>query len=301
MAKKTQTIVVSFSGGETSGYMAYYLNWKFKRQNVINIFANTGDEWEETLHFADKCDKHFGLNLIWVEAVTNPEYRKGVSAKVVTFETASRNAEPFKAMVAKHGIPNIASKHCSRELKRYAITNYLRSIGLKNNDYRIAIGIRADELDRISENAKKDNIWYPLIETGYPRIDKQFINRFWREQPFRLKLKSYEGNCKVCWKKTLRKLLTIAKENPEAFQQFAEMENDFENYTPKSKQHNPLIKVPHRFFTNNLSVQDIIKMSKLPFEAAKDDSKVFHSYTQFELFGVELDKSSGCVESCEVF
>lgn len=298
---QTPVIVCSFSGGETSAYMAFYLQSKFKNHNIINVFANTGDEWEETLVFADKCDKYFGLNLVWVESVTNPEYRKGITAKVVDFANASRNAEPFRAMVAKHGIPNIASKHCSRELKRYAITAYLRSVGLKKSDYKIAIGIRADEIDRVSESATKDNIFYPLLESNHPRIDKPFINRFWREQPFRLNLKSYEGNCKVCWKKTLRKLLTIAKEKPEAFNQFAEMEKDFEKYTPKSKQHNPLIKPPHRFFTNNLSVKDILKMSEQPFEPAKDGSTIYHSYTQNALFGIELDKSLGCVESCEVF
>ena len=53
-------------------------------------------------------------NVVWVESITNPEYRKGVTAKVVSFVTASRNGEPFEAMIKKHGIPNITQPHCTR-------------------------------------------------------------------------------------------------------------------------------------------------------------------------------------------
>ena len=100
-------LFVSFSGGETSGYMCWYL--KNQRQNdfeMIFVFANTGEENEETLKFVDQCDKEFDLNLVWIEAVFNPEFGIGTNYKIVNYKTASRNGEPFKDGISKLGIPN---------------------------------------------------------------------------------------------------------------------------------------------------------------------------------------------------
>ena len=54
-------IVISFSGGRTSAFMAAFCKEYYKDDNVLVIFANTGREREETLEFVDKCDKHFNL------------------------------------------------------------------------------------------------------------------------------------------------------------------------------------------------------------------------------------------------
>lgn len=200
-------------------------------------------------------------------------------------------------MIAKYGIPNIEFKHCSRETKGNVIRSYCRSIGWKKHDYSIAIGIRADEIDRISDKAEEENIYYPLIKTG---ITKPFINRFWAKQPFRLNLKGYEGNCKVCWKKSLRKHLTIAKEHPEHFNNFERWEEKYGNFIPETRVNaNP--DLPIRFFRNNLSCADIKKLSEQPFELAKDDSKITTEIVQLGLFDIPLDLSNGCVESCEPF
>jgi hypothetical protein len=288
---------ISFSGGETSAYMTWWLLNKFKGQKeMVVIFANTGEENEQTLEFVNKCDRLLNFNTVWVEAITNPIDGKGIKAKIVNYETASRNGEPFEAMIKKHGIPNISEKHCSRELKQYAIKAYLRNIGWRK-DYKTAIGIRADEIDRISENAVKENLWYPLVGAG---ITKSNINTFWKNQSFRLELKGYEGNCNVCWKKSLRKLLTIAKEHPERFDNFKLWEQKYENYVPLTKQHNKNIKLPKRFFRQNLSVDNILELSKKPFTPASDDSIIYADF-QLKLFNYDLDISNGCIESCEVF
>lgn len=131
------------------------------------------------------------------------------------------------------------------------------------------------------------------------QMTKPKINFYWRLQPFRLELKGYEGNCMVCHKKSLRKLLSIAKLTPEKFDWVIETEKEFENFIPKTHAHNTKIKLPVRFFRNHLSANDIIEMSKQPFEIAKDDAQVF--YEQQDLFGFELDTSNGCSESCEAF
>jgi 3'-phosphoadenosine 5'-phosphosulfate sulfotransferase (PAPS reductase)/FAD synthetase len=100
-------LVISFSGGETSGFMAQWiLKNKQDEYDIVCVFANTGQENEETLEFFEKCDKEFNLNLVWVEAVINPEKGKGVRHKIVNFDTASRNGEPFEDAIKKYGMVN---------------------------------------------------------------------------------------------------------------------------------------------------------------------------------------------------
>lgn len=297
LTEQHNKLLISFSGGETSAYMTQELFKQFTGwKDMIVVFANTGEENEQTLEFVNKCDKYFGWNVVWVEAIVNPIHRKGITSKVVTFETASRNGEPFKEVIKKYGIPNISNPNCSRDLKKGAIRHYAKSIGWK--DYQTAIGIRADEIDRVSESDEKEKLYYPLVSFG---VTKPAVNRFWRDMTFRLELKGYEGNCKVCWKKSLRKLMTIAKETPQAFDNFKKWETEFENFIPDSRTHNKDIGTPIRFFRNHLSVDDIFELSKKPFALAKDDSVTFTEIIQFGLFDLPLDLSNGCIESCEVF
>lgn len=284
-------LLVSFSGGETSAYMAKMLIDNYSDVfDLFFVYANTGKEREETLEFIDKCDKSFNMKLVWVEAVTNPEYGKGVNAKIVDFKTASRNGEPFKQMIAKHGIPNVENGFCTRELKDYTIRSYCRSIGLKNNDYQIAIGIRSDEIDRVNPNRKKLNLFYPLVELR--RTTKPEINSFWSDMPFRLELKSYEGNCDFCFKKSDRKLLTIAKENPNILKWWADIENEFSMYNPRNA--NP----PFRFFRKNRETKWFLDNS-VDFIKLSTDEKLTIVY-QAALF-TELDYSGSCEESCLPF
>ena len=123
------TIVVSFSGGKTSGLMAKlmkenYIDMGYK--NIIFLFANTAQENEKTLQFVNKCDIKYGLGVVWLEADVVHKQRVGTKHKVVSFETASRNGEPFEDMIKKFGIPNKHYPHCTRELKQRPIYSYLR-------------------------------------------------------------------------------------------------------------------------------------------------------------------------------
>lgn len=292
-----EKLIISFSGGRTSALMTKYCldNWKDKYEMIV-VFANTGKERLESLDFVKQCDEEFRFNCVWVEAITNPNHGKGVSAKVVDFTTASRNGEPFEAMIAKHGMPSVASPHCTRELKSYTIKAYARSIGWK--EYYTAIGIRIDEIDRISPDKDKNRFIYPLIALG---IRKNDVNLFWSQQSFDLKLKSYEGNCDLCFKKSERKLMTIVIENTELTKWWYEMEQKYSNFIPDSKKHNNKLVPPIRCFRGNKSIVDIVEMSKNDFELAIDESQYKKEYKQLQLFGVDLDASNGCSESCEVF
>lgn len=90
--KNKPKLLVSFSGGETSAFMAQWL-WKHHRDDydMIFVFANTGQENEETLEFVQKCADHFGFPVVWVEAVVHHGKRKASTHRIVDFETASRD------------------------------------------------------------------------------------------------------------------------------------------------------------------------------------------------------------------
>jgi hypothetical protein len=291
-------LLISFSGGRTSAFMTQLLLREYKEQyEMIVVFANTGKEREETLQFIQQCDDVLGFNTVWIEGITGTEFGAGhgIRAKVVNNATASRNGEPFELLFKKFGICNVRTPFCTIELKRATIKNYARQIGWRG--YFTAIGIRADEFDRISPRAVKERYIYPLIKAGTVKAD---INRFWLAAPFDLKLKGYEGNCDLCFKKSLRKLLTSIKERPEAVDWWQAMEKKYEYFVPEHKKHNLNIKLPIHFFRNNMSIAELVELAKQPFNKAEDDSKTVPE-TDKQLLLFDLDTSNGCSESCEVF
>lgn len=246
--------------------------------NMIFLFANTGCEWEETLIFTDRCDREFGLNLVWVEAVVHQNEKRGCSHRVVTFESASRNGEPFEAMITKYGIPNKAYPHCTRELKLNPMRSYTDSIGWATGDYLRAVGIRADEPKRIRQDAAAVGIIYPLAHDFM--LTKPEINDWWLQQSFNLNLLEHQGNCKWCWKKSHRKLVTIAKETPQAFNFPMRMEM---NYGLSG--HN-VDGTKRTFFRGHMSTLDILESA---------------AANTIPMLRLDPDEDAGCSESCEPF
>jgi hypothetical protein len=293
--KPKKRILISFSGGETSAYMLQYILANYGDYEIEVVFANTGEENEETLIFVQKCSEHFNVKVTWLE------YER-LSFKAVDFETAYRSHNPieienkwqnhpFRKYISEFGIPNLQNLSCTRELKEYIINRYLTSIGWKPSNHTKAIGIRSDEIDRIGK------LWYPLVFLG---ITKPMVNYFWSQMPFRLGLKGYEGNCKVCWKKSFRKLVTIARYNPHWFAFIRQMEIEFSEFVKNSRKHK--LKPPIRFFRGNKTVDDIFEMAKdESILDAIDDSLNVNYQSNLWHDGTELDISNGCSESCEVF
>lgn len=295
-------LFVSFSGGETSALMLLWvlLAWRDRYDDIRVVFANTGQENEKTLVFVDRVSKHFGVEVVWVEALVHHGERRMTGHRVVTFETASRAGEPFEDVIRKYGVSNRVYSHCTRELKMCPLESYLASIGWAKGTYDTAIGIRADEVDRISSRAKVRRLVYPLISDA-PTTKPQ-VNAFWRAQPFRLGLKGYEGNCRWCWKKSFRKHLTIIGETPEAYDfprrmeaQYGLVGSEFEvkpGYKPLP------IGYRRTFFRNSASTEDLFGMyrnRKGTFTPAPDDADVYPE------FDPVLDAGGGCEESCEVY
>jgi hypothetical protein len=153
------------------------------------------------------------------------------------------------------------------------MTSYIRSIGWNKGQYITAIGIRSDEIDRVDENFQQKLYWYPLIDL---EMTKEKIILWWKNQEFDLTVPEHLGNCTWCWKKSLRKHLTLAKNHSEIFDVPEYFEENYKNHGAGSGD--------RRFFRKRMEVKDIKEMSKLPFNEFED-----------------IDKSDGCSESCEAY
>lgn len=267
-------LVSTFSGGRTSAFMAKFLSnlLKYKDFDKVFIFANTGKEYPETLDFVKKCDTEMNLNIVWLEAKIN--YKKGIgtSYNIVNYETASRNGKPFEDMLKKYPLPSSFASNCTRELKIAPISKYVKSLGYE--DVYTAMGIRYDEMHRISKTAEKDKVIYPLVNDI--QVNYDFIRKWWDSQHFDLQLKDYQGNCDLCFKKSLKKRLTILKDNQKIGYWWQKIENKYGTDN-----------VPRFDLRTNLSVSEQIELSKKRFTRSKDLHEL--SQQQCDLFHFETD------------
>lgn len=260
MSKMKPIIIVSFSGGRSSAYMAYLVIRKYgKTHNVIFVFMNTGMEHENTLKFVHECDIEMGLNLIWIESEVHHGARKSSTHKIVNYNTAHRGNKLFIEMVKKYGLPNVSYLHCTRELKINPFNSYIKSLGI--GKYKTAIGIRADEIDRIPGDYKKKNYIYPLADNG---ITKEMVNSFWDDQPYDLNLEHRLGNCVGCYKKSPKRITENINELPSLLDQIREIEESCG-------------KGGRKMFRKHKSIDDIIK------ENSSDDT------------------AGSCDDGCELF
>lgn len=262
----------------------WLLDNKREEYEMVVVFANTGEENEATLQFVHNCDVNFGFNTVWLEADVDPTPRKGTKAKIVSFETASRNGEPYENVIKKYGIPNQSHPMCTRELKLAPMRYYIKNmLGWAGKDVFCAVGIRDDETRRVSKQKEDNNLIYPLIE--WLPSDKQDINDWWDEQSFNLNLKEHQGNCKWCWKKSNGKLFMVMDENPSYFDFPERMEKLYKN-----------VRAPYGervFFRGN---RDTLTMRELYQETWVSAGKV----GTFAYKVNARDEDSGCSESCEI-
>ena len=213
--KIIEPTVISFSGGRTSGYML----WRVLQSNnglpddAIVVFANTGKEMEETLEFVRDCEINWKVPIHWVEYQWHEDSK--LRFKRVDFDTASREGEPFMAMIHESTgyLPNPVARICTSTLKIRTIDKYLKSLGWKHNENMDWVGIRADEQRRA---AKIDRERTPLVTDG---ITKAHVGDFWKSQSFDLKLPNnngvtMHGNCDLCFLKPAHQILSLIREKP---------------------------------------------------------------------------------------
>jgi 3'-phosphoadenosine 5'-phosphosulfate sulfotransferase (PAPS reductase)/FAD synthetase len=206
---------ISFSGGRTSAYMLYKVLEAHQMslpEDAVVCFANTGKEDEATLKFVHDCSTNWNVPIVWLE------YRDAEETKdrwtEVTYETASRNGEPFEAMISrKKFLPNSVMRFCTTELKIVPIARYMESIGHKEFD--TFAGIRADEPKRVVKLRK--SLHAPLAITG---VTQAQVQDFWKSQSFDLGLLFLNkvttlGNCDLCFMKGGNQILSIIQHQPE--------------------------------------------------------------------------------------
>jgi 3'-phosphoadenosine 5'-phosphosulfate sulfotransferase (PAPS reductase)/FAD synthetase len=215
---------ISFSGGRTSAYLLYKVleahNGKLPKDSKV-LFANTGKEDEKTLEFVQKCSEKWNVDIVWVEfTIEEPFF------KVVNFETASRNGEPFEALIKKYKkLPNPAQRWCTGILKIRTMSRYLKSIGWKHHETDNAdfIGIRYDEQRRAVKMPREKT---PLVTD---KVTKQTVMEFWKNNDFDLELpvidgETVGGNCDLCFLKSLPKIKTLVNQDPKKAIWWANME-----------------------------------------------------------------------------
>ncbi len=212
-------VQISFSGGRTSAFMLHQIleaNGDLPDRCQV-LFQNTGREMPQTLDFVQECASRWGVAVTWLE------YRRQdakTAFEVVSHNSASRNGEPFDQLIEyKKILPNALIRFCTVELKIRTAKRYLKSIGWKQ--WVNAVGIRADEPDRLARSPKKDcwTPWHPLAQAG---VSQKEIVSFWARQPFRLDLpvvngKTMYGNCDGCFLKSEAQLAMLLREHPERF------------------------------------------------------------------------------------
>ena len=216
--------IIHFSGGRTSAYLLAHTIEAYGGslpQHVRVAYCNTGKEREETLTFIQRCSQEWNVNVTWLEYDFRPDAKGGLHDpkhvhRVVSFEQASRNGEPFEAMIRASSIlPNVALRKCTSELKVRTSERWVRrSLGWKK--HLDVLGIRYDEPRRwrkaLMEECKTE---YPLV---HARVTKRMVDEFWQRSSFDLGIPSRLGNCDLCFLKGKRNLIRTIKQEPERAQ-----------------------------------------------------------------------------------
>jgi hypothetical protein len=181
-------------------------------------FANTGKEEEATLRFVRDCSVNWGVPITWVE------YRDDERGyEVVDFDSASRNGEPFEALVRKKRyLPNPVARFCTADLK---VTPIRKASGVDSDD--TMIGVRADESRRIPR-LRARGLLLPLVDAG---VSKGVVRAFWKAQSFDLMLDERGGitplgNCDLCPMKGPAQIMSMIAEKPARAVWWARMESE---------------------------------------------------------------------------
>jgi len=222
--------IINFSGGRSSAYMTYHLIERYGGylpRDAVVVFCNTGKEHPATLDFVQECSDRWLLPIRWLEFRYRAEAAGGrrdpkYHFEEVCYETASRDGEPFEALIrAKTMIPNIGKRFCTTELKVNTARWFCqRKLGWRT--FTNYLGMRADEPKRISQSLMEEcRVEYPLYHAG---VTREQIARFWRSQRFDLRIDNEQGNCDLCFMKATPKLLRLIRADPDSADWWVEQE-----------------------------------------------------------------------------
>jgi 3'-phosphoadenosine 5'-phosphosulfate sulfotransferase (PAPS reductase)/FAD synthetase len=214
--------LISFSGGRTSGFMLWNIiqaHGGTLPKDIYVTFANTGKEAPETLDFVHEIGQKWGVKIHWLELYFGEE-RPVYRTKEVTYETASRNGEPFEALIDRRKyLPNPVARFCTSELKVKVMSRFMRKLKGHKTWYNV-IGLRYDEPRRVSSAMRQNNPWENVLPMYHAKHDVKDVTDFWEKQNFDLNLtnfsgKTLAGNCDLCFLKGKDTKIKLLKERPE--------------------------------------------------------------------------------------
>jgi hypothetical protein len=148
------------------------------------------------------------------------------SYRRVNRDTASTDGRPYQELLegllrfreevkGEPGVlPNGVQRICTGRLKMDVSAGYAFDLwGVGPTGYEARLGLRADEEERVTSAfaAKSHGAGvprFPLDEAGVTKAD---VAAFWAKQPFRLALKSHEGNCAGCHMKRRGALVDLIR------------------------------------------------------------------------------------------
>jgi 3'-phosphoadenosine 5'-phosphosulfate sulfotransferase (PAPS reductase)/FAD synthetase len=274
--------LISFSGGRTSAFMLYQILQAFEGalpDDVYVVFANTGKEVPETLDFINQCSINWNVKVRWLELdiyEERPIYR----TKEVSYETASRNGEPFEALIdRKKFLPNNSMRICTAELKMKVMERFMRSQNHK--EWFNVIGLRHDEYRRVSTqlkaNRENKNRWETIMPLNTDKKVLSDIYNFWSTSNFDLNLpnhggKTLAGNCDLCYLKGTQTLVNILREKPDLADWWIEQERKIKAWRNEDRGS----QYGMTFKGNGMSyikLLDITKLDKKQIELFDDDSR----------------------------
>lgn len=259
--------MVTVSGGRSSAMMARHIQTHeyYADYNKIYVFANTGQERIETVDFLKDIVKFWGIDLVLLEAVGSDIMGVGITYKIVTFENMSMNSEPFEEVV-KHfnkgvfsGLPFDNAPYCSQAMKTIPCEKYANDIFGKDN-YIKSIGYRYEDMPRRitwKEIVMDKKRIFPLITDFGHAIGQKDLNRWWNQQPFKLKIHGKYGNCELCWKKSKETLIENIRFGVRSINWWQRMEAYYGNVS----------------FREKLSINDLVRMAELPTTGEFDFDK----------------------------
>lgn len=220
--------VISFSGGRTSGYMLRRcLDAGFDDETFV-VFSDTGKERPETLVFVDECERRWGVEIHHVS------YPGGM-------EQIIRD---------RSYLPNVVARFCTVEGKIFPMMRFMVERGF--DEWMNVVGIRHDEPRRVAKMRKLTYgetgrpvrpprcIKNPTPpEGGWPRgayeiqlpladakVTEPDVMDYWLQQSFDLGLKTYQGNCDLCFLKGINKRVKILSEDPSIGDWWQAMEDE---------------------------------------------------------------------------
>ena len=195
---------VSFSGGQTSAYLAYLMRDKAD----CFLFADTGFEHPKTYEFIKRVVQAFNIDLTCIRLLPNEEMGIGSAYEEIPVTNLSFDFCAFRRMIRKYGVPSKGAPFCTSKMKGEIMDKYRNNKFGKRN-YITWRGIRIDEPKRLRSIP---NVKYLADISDFTKED---IASWWNEQPFSLGIPAYLGNCIFCVKKSVNRIELARREHPE--------------------------------------------------------------------------------------